>query len=131
MTKRSDSPVEGDAASDETGFSGNNSCSGNSDGEVTSAEVSLNATSASSASVPSPGQDHANAGLQIQTMTEAIRTFSDDVADDVTYSDHSSPVTQGTKVISHEPTQEIQSIMQTLQTCTEKYLSDNIKFEPI
>ena len=125
MTKRSDSPVEGDANSDETAFSGNNSCSGNSEGEITSAEVSLNATSASSASVPSPGtQDHPV--IPLQTMTEAIRTFSDD---DVNYSDHSSPAAQGN--ISNEPTKEIQSIMQTLQTCTEKYLSDNIKFEPI
>ena len=105
-----------------------------SDGESnapTSAEVSLNLTSGSPDSHLRNNTTHT-----IENVSEAIqRTLSDDdSASGGHYSNHSSPPAhQGHSLAnSHTaPTHAIQSIMQTLVGCTEKYLNDTIKYEPI
>ena len=115
MTKRSDSPCG--AGGDESGEIEAPNTSGYSSASpepVTSAEVSLSLNSTSS----STPEDAA-----------LIRPGVDSLMLNATSSASSSPIQT-----SHEeqaPSHAIQSIMQTLVNCTDKYLNDNVKYEPI
>ena len=111
MTKREDTPVPSPEGSQSNGEG---------DGNVTPAEVSLNTVTSS----PDSSRHHS-----IENVSEAIQRLSDD--DSQSYSNHSSPP-QGGAIEQIQPNPAIESIMQSLVTCTDKYLRpDPIKYEPI
>ena len=107
MTKREDTPVPSPEGSQSNG---------DGEGNVTPAEVSLNTVSSSPDSSRHQSIEH---------VADAIQRLSDD--DSQSYSNHSSP-----PQIENQQNQQIESIMQSLVTCTDKYLRpDPIKYEPI
>ena len=107
MTKREDTPVPSPEGSQSNG---------DGEGNVTPAEVSLNTVSSSPDSSRHQSIEH---------VADAIQRLSDD--DSQSYSNHSSP-----PQVETQQHQQIESIMQSLVTCTDKYLRpDPIKYEPI
>lgn len=111
MTKRSDSPVGESTEAGENETPNTSGYSSASPEPVTSAEVSLNLNSTSSSNEESalirPGVDN----LMLANQSSAS----------------SSPI----QAEEPAPSQAIHSIMQSLVTCTDKYLNENVKYEPI